>query len=32
MKHRIALLSHIHGNLTALESVIHVAIKEQVTD
>jgi len=32
MKHKIALLSDIHGNITALEAVIADATKENVTE
>ena len=32
MKRKIALLSDIHGNVTALEAVLADAKKEQVTD
>ncbi|WP_100486640.1 metallophosphoesterase family protein [Sporolactobacillus pectinivorans] len=32
MKHRIGLLSDVHGNITALEAVIADSIQENVTD
>lgn len=32
MKHRIALMSDVHGNVTALQAVVEDSIKEGVTD